>query len=261
MTEAQQNLRKSVASTIAVLLLIAAPGGQASAQQHWVVDPTTSLAWWQMNPNYGHLWATTCPSDPNWHAGEGHTNGFDNGKGELKKVSRAANMDYRIPLYPRLDVHPVCRKALAGQFTVEDTKTLKNVHGSIFVNADSMETGSAMRNAFSHNLTAGKPQVVFTLDSIISVQPGDTIHGTAVGSLEMHGTKQPLMVLISAYPDAGGMRVIGKWQFHPRELTEKYGFSKVKLGAGVGMGLWKELHFGFDILLKQPPGQGATPGD
>jgi len=51
----------------ALLLLAAAP---LAAQTRWVIDRKTSLAWWQMDPHYEHLWATTCPADPSWQPGE-----------------------------------------------------------------------------------------------------------------------------------------------------------------------------------------------
>src|SRR2546425_12029730 len=53
--------------------------GVASAghgQARWVVEPTTSLAWWQMVPHLHHLWATTCPGEPSWRPGEGRSSGW-----------------------------------------------------------------------------------------------------------------------------------------------------------------------------------------
>jgi hypothetical protein len=259
MIEATCNLKKGVTTIVAALVLVAASRDAASAQAHWVIDPATSLAWWQMNPNYGHLWATTCPGDPSWHSGEG-TSGFNN-PGELAKTTKSAHMDYRIPLYPRKDVNPVCRKAVVGQIEVSDTKTFKGIHGSVFVNSDSLETGSRMRDAFAHKLFSGQPQIRFALDSVISatLSPGDTVRGTALGTVEIHGVQKPLMVVFTAFPDGGGMRVQGKWEMHPRELIEQYKMSKFALGAGVGMDLWKELHMGFDLVLKQVP-NGAPAG-
>lgn len=225
-----------------------------------MIDPTTSLAWWQMNPNYGHLWATTCPGDPDWHAGEG-TSGFSSG-GEVLKTTKSAHIDYRIPLYPRKVVNGLCRKAVVGQVEVLDTKTLKGIKGSVFVNSDSLETGSHMRNAFAHKLFSGQPQVRFALDSIssASVGAGDTIRGTALGTVEIHGVVKPLMVVFTAFPVTDGIRVQGKWQMHPRQLVEQFKMSKFALGAGVGMDLWKELHMGFDLVFKQAPGSGSARG-
>ncbi|HEX6064982.1 MAG TPA: hypothetical protein VFZ04_12215, partial [Longimicrobiales bacterium] len=50
---------------VAVLTVVPAA---ASAQQSYrfAVDGKTSLAWWQIDPNSGHLWATTCPDDLSW---------------------------------------------------------------------------------------------------------------------------------------------------------------------------------------------------
>src|SRR5213075_1780600 len=118
MIEASKNLKRVVAIFFAAMLVCAAPRNAAAQAAHWVIDPATSLAWWQMNPHYGHLWATTCPADPSWHAGEGHTGAFDSPSGELQKTVRAAHLDYRIPLYPRKGVNAVCRKAVAGQIQI-----------------------------------------------------------------------------------------------------------------------------------------------
>jgi hypothetical protein len=52
--------------------------------------------------------------------------------------------------------------------------------------------------------------------------------------------------------------VIGKTATFPRILLDEYKMSKVALGAGVGMNLWKELHFGFDLIFK-PAAGGSSP--
>src|SRR5688572_32909464 len=67
------------AATVSAVTLMAT--GSVDAQSvarasNWVVEPTSSSAWWQMNPHFGHLWATTCPADPNWSAGEGNSGGY-----------------------------------------------------------------------------------------------------------------------------------------------------------------------------------------
>ena len=52
----------------ALVGLLTAVAG-APAQTAWTVDPKASLAWWQINPHLGHLWATTCPQEPSWKPG------------------------------------------------------------------------------------------------------------------------------------------------------------------------------------------------
>ena len=224
----------------------------------FAIDNTSSLAWWQMNPNYGHLWASTCPGDPSWSAGEGHTNEF--GLGTITKKTRvSAYMDYRIPLYPRLAVNPVCRRAISGSVTLNSAGNLSSAHGTIEILTDSLETGSALRNKFQkHSVFQTYRSVTFTLDSIGDFdQVGDTIKGIAKGSWVLHGVTKPLYFPVVMYKDAtGAIRVVGKTATFPRILLEEYKMSKVALGAGVGMNLWKELHFGFDLIFKPAAGSG-----
>jgi hypothetical protein len=248
----------------AALALVAA--GTTSAQSvprgasNWVVEPTMSSAWWQMNPHFGHLWATTCPADPNWSAGEGNSGGYapQLEKGEKRtKVPQTAVMDYRLPLYPRKAALPNCRKAVVGQIQVGDIETLRSAKGFVSVAADSLEIGSNMRNAFAKKLmTTGRyPRIEFKLDSVVNVRTaGDTIKGNALGVVTIHGVDKPIAVLFDAFPHTNGnVRVIGRWQMSPRQLTQDFGMSKWVLGAGIGMDLWKELHMGFDMILKPGP--------
>ncbi len=235
------------------------PAPLIGGSTRFAVDQTTSLAWWQMNPNYGHLWASTCPGDPSWSAGEGHGNGF--GLTDVMKKTRvSAYMDYRIPLYPRLAVNPVCRKAVTGEITLNAAGALSSAHGKIEINSDSLETGSSMRNKFQrHSVFGNYTRITFQLDSIGDFdQAADTLKGIAKGSWTLHGVSKPLYFPVVMYRDAtGGVRVIGKTTTFPRVLLEEYKMSKMALGAGVGMNLWKELHFGFDLIFK--PAGGSTP--
>jgi hypothetical protein len=234
------------------------PAQLVGASTRFAVDQTTSLAWWQMNPNYGHLWASTCPGDPSWSAGEGHGNGFSIGD-VVKKTRVSAYMDYRIPLYPRLAVNPVCRKAVTGEIVLNAAGNLNSARGKIEVNADSLETGSAMRNKFQKKSVFQQyTRITFNLDSIGDFeQVADTLKGIAKGSWVLHGVTKPLYFPIVMYKDGNGVRVVGKTTTFPRILLEEYKMSKVALGAGVGMNLWKELHFGFDLVFK--PAAGSTP--
>jgi hypothetical protein len=227
----------------------------AGGGTRYAVEPTTSLAWWQMNPNYGHLWATTCPGDPAWSAGEGHGNGFAI-KDVVKKTRVSAYMDYRIPLYPRLEIAPVCRRAIKGEITLRNPSDISSARGVIEILADSLETGSAMRNTFQKKSVFGTfNRITFTLDSIGDFeQAGDTLKAVAKGSWVMHGVTKPLFFPVVLVKHGTALRVQGKTATFPRMLIEEYKMSKFALGAGVGMNLWKELHFGFDLVFKPAPG-------
>jgi hypothetical protein len=258
-----KTLGGSAGTALALTVLAAGPTDAQTAARgasNWVVEPTLSSAWWQMNPHFGHLWATTCPADPNWSAGEGNSGGYapQLEKGEKKmKVPQTAVMDYRIPLHPRKDIVPVCRKAVVGQIQVADIEGLRGAKGFVSVAADSLEIGSNMRNAFAKKLmTTGRyPRIEFKLDSVVNVrQAGDTIKGNALGTVTIHGVDKPVAVLFDAVPHTNGqVRVTGRWQMSPRQLTQDFGMSKWVLGAGIGMDLWKELHMGFDIIVKPGP--------
>ena len=234
----------------------------AGNNTRFIVEQTTSLAWWQMNPNYGHLWATTCPGDPNWQAGEGHTNGYEIEKATKKKTRVSAYLDYRIPLYPRLEVKPVCRKCVVGNIALKTAGDLTSAHGIVEIMVDSLENGSAIRNKFAkHSVlqTETYPRITFTLDSIGNVEMvGDTVTGVAKGSWVMHGVTKPLFFPVTMYKEGDAIRVKGKAATFPRVLLEEYKMSKVALGAGVGMNLWKELHFGFDLIFK-PAVSASSP--
>src|SRR5688500_16794271 len=156
----------------------------ALAQTRYEVDQRSSLAWWQIDPNYGHLWASTCPEDPNWQAGEGRTPGSRvDFKTRTKHVASASKSRLRdVPMYPRLDVHSVCRPAGRGGLLAPDTTTWKGLRGGVIVLPDSLDAGLGMRSLYArkaifetHNLR----EIRFVLDSVGSMQPGDTVRGVA----------------------------------------------------------------------------------
>src|SRR5262249_23166171 len=98
-------------------------------------------------------------------------------------------------------------------------------------------------------------QIIFTIDSLKDIKHGggDTVHATAVGSLFLHGTNAPLTVPIVAWHDGGGFRVRGRWYMSGNDLWRRYGISKMALGLGVGMGIWKQLWMGVDLVLHPEP--------
>src|SRR5881392_309630 len=127
--------------------ILAAQGGQGGqgGQHRWTVDPQSSLVWWQIDPHYNHLWATTCPADPSWQPGEGRDEGWQVDYATRPVTRDAGNSDPRVPLFPRRAVHPVCRPILRGEVLASEDGGWRGARGSFTIAADSFETGSRMR--------------------------------------------------------------------------------------------------------------------
>jgi hypothetical protein len=217
------------------------------------VDLKTSLAWWQIDPHYEHLWSTTCPADPSWQAGEGRDPGQYTDYRTRPKTIAAGRSDSRIPLFPRYRVRPLCRQAVSGEITIDDTDRLRGVRGKIVIIADSLTTGLTMRDAYERRavLETGRyPLITFTLDSLSGVQPGDTIRATAFGELTIHGVTELVRAPVTAVRDSAGLRVRTQLSFPANALTQVFLISKVALGMGVVMKRWKTVHMGIDIVLK-----------
>jgi hypothetical protein len=226
----------------------------AEAQVRFEVEPATSLAWWQIDPNYGHLWATTCPDDPSWQAGEGRSPEMRIDVATRKKTTAAGRSDKRIPLYPRAAVHAVCKRAVRGYITAADRSTWRGVRGEIVVAADSLITGLRLRDTYARKTvfeTGQYPELRFTIDSLSAVQPGDTTRAVAHGTYEMHGAKRPMKAAVKAWPEAGALRTQAQFQLDASALTKQYNMSPVALGMGVVIGRWDAVHTGVDLILKQ----------
>ena len=238
---------------VAVLAVVPAA---ASAQQSYrfAVDAKTSLAWWQIDPNYGHLWATTCPDDLSWQPGEARSSGGNfNVKSRKQTVASASSSrDRTVPLYPRIEVAPVCRPAVRGEIVALDTISWRGTRGEIRIFADSLVTGNDMRDRFSRKAvfeTTKFREIKFVIDSLTNVQPGDTIRATAAGTLELHGVRVPAQAPVKAWRERAGLRVQGQFQFPAQDLTRVYGFSKLALGMGVTLGRWNTVFMGLDAVL------------
>jgi hypothetical protein len=242
-----------------VLIGTALSAGQSAAQSGAAtlrVEPELSLAWWQVNPHLNHLWATTCPGDPSWRAGEGRSMAW---AGEFlrqrSKTGYANVRDTIIPLYPRRRARPLCPDAVNGEVTVADTTTWRGVQGTIAIKGDQLVTGLAMRDEYSKKAilkTATYPEIKFMIDSLSSLQArGDTLRGRVYGKLQMLGSvPQPATAPLKAWHEAGGLRVQAQFMIPAEHMTEIYGISKVALGLGVGTNIWDELHLGVDAVLK-----------
>src|SRR5688572_20993386 len=135
----------------AVTLFPTAAAHAQSAQLR--VDSKSSLAWWQMNPHLGHLWATTCPQDPGWVAGSGSNYKHSDVEAGRKPPSVAYYIEKKIPLYPRGAVNDFCSTtAVHGQVQAENLATLKGVKGIISVRAADLTVGTDMRNKFAQTV-------------------------------------------------------------------------------------------------------------
>ena len=241
----------------ATLALFGATTG-LSAQLRWTVEPKTSLAWWQVDPHFNHLWATTCPADHSWQPGEGRDPGQYVDYKTRPDLRDNGGHEARIPLFPRGQVNAVCRTAVSGTVLIEDTLHWNGVRGEITLNPDSLFSGLAFRDDFARSMVLNTPQyprIRFVIDSLVNVQkgPGDTLHATAVGSFNLHGVTTPMQAPVLAWRDPAGFRVQASFDFDAQDLTNKYGMSKVALGLGVVLHRWKRLHMGVDVIL-QPQG-------
>ena len=242
----------------AALCLTALPAA-AAAQTVYEVDPERSLAWWQLNPNFAHLWASTCWRDPSWQPGEGRSAGYYVNYMVREKDDFTRNLTDRIPVYPRRTVRPLCSNALGGEVRVDDASSWTGVSGSVTILADSLITGHDTRDIFARRKvfeTARYPEIRFTVNGLRDVQPGDTLTAVAQGVLDIRGTTHEMAVPVKVWQEDSGLRVQGQVDLPAKVLTEDYGMSKIALGMGVTLGLWKTLHMGLDLILVPQSGNG-----
>jgi hypothetical protein len=256
--------RRAARAAITVTALAAAviliPTAAAHAQSATLrVDSKSSLAWWQMNPHLGHLWATTCPQDPGWVAGSGANYKHSDVEAGRKPPSVAYYIEKKIPLYPRGEAADICGPtSVHGQIQAENLATLKGVRGVISVRAADLTVGTDLRDKFLETVLESDryPEMRFRIDSLTNVQTGDTIRANAVGKLYIHGVEAPMTAPVKAWQEAGGLRVVSIFQIEAHEMVDTYKLSKWKLGLGVGTNLWKILHMGVDVVLRE----GAAAG-
>jgi YceI-like protein len=239
--------------SLAAVVVLAGPLAAQSGPARWVIERKTSLAWWQMDPHYEHLWATTCPADPSWQPGEGRDPGQYTDYTWRPKTIAADRSDSRIPLFPRYRVRPLCRDAVRGEVTATDAATLRGVRGTVTLIADSLFTGLEMRDKYARRaiLETGRyPDITFAIDSLVDVQRGDTIRATAVGTLTVHGNAKPMRAPVLAWQETAGLRVRAQFSVPARTLTDEFHMPEWALGMGVIMKRWKTLHMGVDLVLK-----------
>ena len=247
----------SIRSLALSLLLGGAP--ILAGQSRWTVVPQTSLAWWQVDPHYNHLWATTCPADRSWQPGEGRDPGQYVDYKTRPVMRDNGGHETRIPLFPRLQVNSVCRTAVTGTVLIEDTLHWTGVRGEVTLDPDSLFSGLAFRDDFARSIvlnTDKYPRMRFVIDSLVNVRPGrgDTLHAVAVGSFSLHGVTTPMQAAVLAWRDPAGFRVRGAFDFDAQDLVKKYGMSKVALGLGVVLRRWKRIYMGVDVVLRPASG-------
>jgi hypothetical protein len=223
-----------------------------AAPARWAIDSKMSLAWWQIDPHYEHLWATTCPADPSWQPGEGRDPGQFTDYATRPTTIAAGRSDPRIPLFPRYRVRPLCRDAVHGEVSAADTVRWRGVRGTVTVIADSLFTGLRMRDLYARHAvleTGHYPEITFTIDSLVDVQPGDTMHAVVVGTFAVHGVTHATRAPVVAWRDPAGFRVRAQFSVPASALTNEFHMSKWALGMGVVMKRWNTVHMGVDVIL------------
>jgi hypothetical protein len=255
-------ITRLAASLAAIALLVGVQSAAAqTAGTSLSIDKQRSLVWWQIDPHYGHLWASSCPNDPSWQPGEGHSAGHYLNYAARPKIATTKSSEARIPLFPRRTVRSNCRQAVSGSFSVADANTWANFKGKITVRPDSIDTGADFRNDFAKKYVYGTnthPVITFDIDSLTSiVASGDTVNAVAVGTFHLRGVDKATRVQVRGIRETTGLRVRGMFAMPSHELRDRYGVSQWALGAGVGLKLWDTLFMGFDLILKP---EGASAG-
>jgi len=230
--------------------------GQAQSVTY-TIDPTRSLAWWQIDPHFGHLWATTCPNDRSWQPGEGHSGKYNINYKSRPKYRLTKEAETRVPLFPRDTVRENCGRAVKGSFTAANASRLASLKGSVAVLADSIVNGSDVRDNFAYKYiysTAKYPTIRFAIDSVTSVAfAADTINAIAVGTFSFRGVDKPTRVQVQGIREGSTMRVRGMFAMPATELRERYSLPPIALGLGLGMKLWDTLFMGFDLIMNEQP--------
>jgi hypothetical protein len=239
----------------AAALAVAALGQPAFAQgpTTFALDKSRSLVWWQIDPHFGHLWASSCPKDPSWQPGEGHSAGHYLNYAARPRISTNKASENKIPLFPRRTVRPNCTQAVSGTFTTSDPAGWSNFKGKIIMIPDSIDTGANFRNDFAKKYVYASnkyPTVEFNIDSLSAVVvKGDTVDAVAVGKLHLRGVQKANRVRVRGVKEPAGLRVRGMFAMPASELRDHFGVSQWAMGAGIGLKLWDTLFMGFDLIL------------
>ena len=255
---------RSVSAPLRRTLVVALVGlcpAAAVAQSRWVVDPKTSLVWWQMSPHLNHLWGTTCPEDRSWRPGENRSPGWRVNP-RLKLPEGFSNVDdtVNVPLFPRDEVEAVCSEAVKGEVFLPDTVTWKSARGEVSAKADKLVSGQVMRDMLTHQVleSATFPDITFKLDSLVGfTKEPDAMVGSAVGTLTIRGIVEPVTASLRVFPDGGGMRVLAKFRVTADTLTKKI-IPKIRIfGLGGNTNIWHDFFMGADLVFLRD-GAGAN---
>ena len=226
------------------------------------MDGRRSLAWWQVNPHFNQLWATTCPHETSWRPGEGRSSGWViNPRLRAPKTGVGGVSDtVHVPFYPRDTVRAVCGGAVNGRVVLPDTVGWRGVHGELMVAGDSLVTGEDSRDRYMRHLlqTEQFPYLRFSIDSLVDVsRRGDTTSGRAMGVFFVRGVNEPLSAVIRSWPEPSGTRVLARMRIPATVLWDTFGISKTVL-MGVGTGIWKDFYMGVDLVMR-PEKPRANP--
>jgi hypothetical protein len=245
-------------ATVVSLVLVAA-ALPAWGQVRFTIDPKASLAWWQVNPNMSHLWATTCPEDPAWQPGEGRSIGYmvdylRRNTADATQTSRLTPHSH-IPIYPRKVVRSLCTPAVSGEVTAADTVSWRGVQGDIAIRTENLRTGLDFRDEYARKAIYASdqfPEMRFHIDSLVNVRrmPGDSMVGTAFGTYTFRSVPMAMQIPVRIHRVGGGLRVRGQAFLPAHTLTDTWGISRLALGLSVALNVWRELHFGVDVVLR-----------
>lgn len=243
-----------------VLCLLTPALAHAQAERHLIVDARSSVAWWQVDPHMNHLWATTCPQEPSWQPGDGRSSGWG-GIAAPSDGYAGISDTINVPRYPRRTVRPLCMDAVQGRIVARDPIGGRGAWGEVVIKADSLFMGEERRWKWARDVglqTRLYPEIRLRLDSLVNVRrQGDTLRGTAVGVLFLHGHDKTVTAAVKVYPDseAGATRVLARVRAPAREFVSHFwpgclAQPSCLFALGVRMNLWKHMFFGVDMVLR-----------
>ncbi len=252
--------RRQVSSGSAIaIMLLSLSTSRASAQAsdvRFTIDRDASLSWYQVNPHTSLLWATTCPSDPFWRAGDSRGEAGGTRGMPLPRVGSAMMSEKVIPLWQRPRASAVCRNAVRGEFTAADTVKWRGVTGTIWIRPDSLYSGLWARDRTANADIFGIarwPEIKFVVDSLADIVLGDTVRGHAYGTFFFRNVETPTVALLSMWRDPLGLRVMARVGIVPTDLVEVYGVSIHGIRLGLSSGNWQMIWFGVDAILNPSP--------
>jgi hypothetical protein len=159
----------------------------------------------------------------------------------------------KVPLYPRFEALDICTEAVTGEVSVSDTTRWTGIRGKVIVKAAALVTGEQRRDAYARDAvlqTQHYPNITFIVDSVVGVtRKADTLIGTGYGILELHGVTRPAVGPVRAWPEAGGLRVLGRVKFPAPDLVQVFELSRFALGLGVVTRIWQTIFMGVDIVV------------